>query len=377
MSVAPSGSFDSERSLAELLESGGIELHASELLRRQPAPLPASFAFDERIEGMMLGLAIGDALGRPTEGRIPARRRKTHGEVRDYVIGRRAKQAIGMPSDDTQLAFWTLEQLNEDGGFIPERLAALFSSREIFGMGQTVSAFRRNFKKKKLAWHACGPNSAGNGALMRIAPMLIPHLRSPSPALWADTALSAMMTHNDPASSAACVAFVAMLWELLTLDSPPARRWWLERYVELAAPLEGEARYRPRGGDYMSYEGPVSRFVEQRVGEALDTGLATVPACNSWFSGAYLLETMPCVILILARYGHDPEEAIVRAVNDTKDNDTVAAIVGAAMGALHGKSALPERWLDGLTGRTGHDDDGRCFELLSAARELWAPEAQP
>ena len=37
------------------------------------------------------------------------------------------------------------------------------------------------------------------------------------------------------------------------------------------------------------------------------------------------------------------EEAIVRAVNDTRDNDTIAAIVGAAVGALHGKSALPDR----------------------------------
>jgi ADP-ribosyl-[dinitrogen reductase] hydrolase len=39
------------------------------------------------------------------------------------------------------------------------------------------------------------------------------------------------------------------------------------------------------------------------------------------------------------------EEAIVRAVDDTTDNETVAAIVGAAVGAVHGRSALPERWV--------------------------------
>jgi ADP-ribosylglycohydrolase len=71
------------------------------------------------------------------------------------------------------------------------------------------------------------------------------------------------------------------------------------------------------------------------------------------------------------RHGHDPEEAIVRAVNDTKDNDTIAAIVGAAMGALHGKSELPQRWITRLLGRTTGGDNGRVFALLDAARRTW------
>ena len=368
----PDSTFDSCETLAALFERGEIELKAGTPLAEQPAPLPHDFAFAERIGGMMLGLAIGDALGRPTEGRTPARRRKTHGEVRDYMIGRRAKEAVGMPSDDTQMAFWTLEQLNEDGAFVPPRLAARFCRGQIFGMGQTVSAFRRNFKKHGKSWEACGPHSAGNGALMRIAPMLIPHLGAPSPALWADTALSAMMTHNDSASTAACVAFVAMLWELLGREAgaAPSPSWWLERYVELAGVLETGTTYAPRGGDF-AHSGPLFAFVEARVSEALARDIPTVEACNSWYSGAYLLETMPCVILILARYGHDPEEALIRAVNDTKDNDTIAAIVGAAVGALHGKSALPEPWLRKLTGRTGADDDGRIFEILTEAEARW------
>jgi ADP-ribosylglycohydrolase len=56
-------------------------------------------------------------------------------------------------------------------------------------------------------------------------------------------------------------------------------------------------------------------------------------------------------------------------VNDTKDNDTVAAIVGAAVGALHGEGALPARWVRDLLGRTGAEDDGRVFELLDGAVE--------
>jgi ADP-ribosylglycohydrolase len=76
---------------------------------------------------------------------------------------------------------------------------------------------------------------------------------------------------------------------------------------------------------------------------------------------------MPTVLHILARHADDPEEAIVRAVNDTRDNDTIAAIVGAVVGALHGRAALPRRWVDGLLGRTREDDDGRVFELIDRA----------
>lgn len=80
------------------------------------------------------------------------------------------------------------------------------------------------------------------------------------------------------------------------------------------------------------------------------------------------METLPSVIYILMRHGDNLEEAIVRAVNDTKDNDTIAAIVGAAVGALHGKAAIPQRWIRNLSGRTTDRDDGRIYELISQAK---------
>ena len=48
-----------------------------------------------------------------------------------------------------------------------------------------------------------------------------------------------------------------------------------------------------------------------------------------------------------------------------------AAIVGAAVGALHGEEALPARWRRGLPGRTREDDDGRVFELLGQAETIF------
>ncbi len=55
------------------------------------------------------------------------------------------------------------------------------------------------------------------------------------------------------------------------------------------------------------------------------------------------------------------------AVNDTRDNDTIAAIVGAAMGAAHGTAWIPAEWRDQLLGRTLEDNDGYLFDLIDAA----------
>jgi len=76
---------------------------------------------------MLLGIAVGDALGITTEGMLPTRRKSVRGEIRSYIPNRYVNEARGFPSDDTQLTFWTLEQLIEDRGFVPESVAAMFA----------------------------------------------------------------------------------------------------------------------------------------------------------------------------------------------------------------------------------------------------------
>lgn len=356
--------------LHRLLAQGKIALKPASSLKQAPLPLPDKWDFD-RVEGMLLGLAIGDALGNPTESQLPDARRQAYGEIRDYLPNRFADgRPVGVPSDGTQLAFWTLEQLLEDGGLVPERLARRFTRQQIFGIGSTVKAFLRSYEDQGRPWEESGQPSTGNGALMRMAPLLVPHLRQPSPALWADAALAGMITHNDRASNACCIAFVHLLWECLRLQQAPEPIWWVETFVAAARELEGDTAYKSRN-PALPYEGPLWRFVELEVRRALNQNWTTAEACERWFSGAYLLETMPCVLYILARHGDNPEEAIVRAVNDTRDNDTIAAIVGAAAGALHGRKGLPARWIRGLLGRTTADDDWHIFELIEAAKQTF------
>lgn len=106
----------------------GLELKTAFDPLTLPAPTPGDVPWD-RVAGMMVGLAIGDSLGNTSESMTPADRRRAHGEIRDYLPNWHTKgRRVGLPSDDTQLAFRTLEHLLEDGELIPERLADALAS---------------------------------------------------------------------------------------------------------------------------------------------------------------------------------------------------------------------------------------------------------
>jgi ADP-ribosyl-[dinitrogen reductase] hydrolase len=344
-------------------------------------PTPGRVA--TRVRGMLLGLALGDSLGNTSEGMTPAERRDVYGtpygdelgDLRDYLPNRREDGlVVGLPSDDTQLAFWTVESLLRRRGFDPVDLADTFTRQHrIYGIGSTVTAFLLAYRFGGKRWWEAGKPSAGNGALMRIAPVVLPYLRGVDAGLWQTTVAATALTHRDEAAVAASAGFVGLLLETLALPSGsiPKPEWWPRTFLTYARALETGVQYGcrvPNDG----FRGTLCDRVEQTVLPALAAGVAVEEAAGGWFSGAYLLETVPCALLALALHAGDAEEAIVRAVNDTYDNDTVAAIVGATVGALHGEGSLPRRWRDGLLGRTREADDGRVQALLDEAVEVFA-----
>lgn len=352
--------------LARIISEGFLP--AKLALLQGPAVPVAGPVDPDRVRGMLLGLAIGDALGNSSEGYTAAERTARFGEIRDYLPNPGAGGArVGLPSDDTQLAFWTLESLFEHGLLDPEDLSARFASRPIFGVGRSVQQFLQNRASGATPWYRCGAASAGNGALMRIAPVALLHPGGSGADLWLDAALASIVTHRDAASVACCVAFTDLLARLLRLPAPPPADWILRTFAGTVREVCTEECYRPRGGLFNAHEGRFADYLDLALDTAARRRWGTREACDAWQSGAYLLETMPSVLWILAQHAHDPEEAIVRAVNDTVDNDTVAAIVGAAVGALHGASALPAAWRAGLLGRTGEADDGVVFRLAETA----------
>jgi len=364
--------IDNTNLLEDLLTQGIIRLCDGQLLHKTPAPLPQDIGFT-KIEGMLLGVAIGDALGATTEGISPKERCQHHGEITDYIAGEHSEyKTVGMPTDDTQLTFWTLKQLISDDGLIPDNLVKRFCKHHIVGIGNTVKSSLSNYRDGHKPWYNTGLDSLGNGALMRVSSIIVPYLNKPHRSMYVDAALDTMITHNAFANTASCVAFINILWSLLSMKSPPEPRWWIDTFCSIAEELEGNTKYIRRIPGHNDYQGPLWQFTERVVNEALRKQLSVLDACHGWGSGANLFETVPSVLYILARHAQNGEEAIVRAVNDTVDNDSVAAIVGAAVGALHGLGGIPDRWIKGLTGRTRSSDDGEVFKLiLLSKRKFW------
>lgn len=203
-----------------------------------------------------------------------------------------------LPTDDLQLAFWTIESLLEHDCLDVDALARKFGISRVHGVGRRMERF--------LSQHGKG----------------VP---------------------------------------------------WPEAFVKYARAIEGEATsYMPGTGRFQgSYAGPLWKFVEERLDAGAESHPDLLAGEADWSSGSFLLETVPCVLLALMRHAHDPEEAIVRAVNDTVDNDTIASIVGAAVGALHGGEALPRRWKAGLSGRVRSSDNGSVQKLIDESTERW------
>ena len=82
-------------------------------------------------------------------------------------------------------------------------------------------------------------------------------------------------------------------------------------------------------------------------------------------TGLHASEAVPAVFGILACCGNDPEAAILAGVNIGNDTDTVATMVGAIVGALHGIEALPENYLPVL-------NEANKFELEELASRVVA-----
>lgn len=330
-----------------------------------------------RIEGMLHGIAIGDSLGNTTESMTLEQRKQEYGLITDYLPNKHAhNKKIGLPSDDTQLAFDTLSVILDKGKLDIEELAKVFSSHRIFGVGKTVKEFLRNYKDYGEPWYLSGVvGGAGNGALMRIAPVLISSLANQTENLWADTILATMLTHNSPLAIGSSVAFINMLHEFVSLKEKPNSGALIKEFTDILETFTGNTECNIRNAKIKSkFSNSAPIFIRQAIEFGHQNDMSVEQFGEYFGSGAYVLETDVMLLYILSKYLTDPQETIIQAVNYSKDNDTVASIVGAAMGALYGKEAFKKTWITNLSGRTREDDNGRIFEMISRTKEFLSNE---
>ena len=248
----------------------------------------------------------------------------------------------------------------------------MFSSHRIFGIGKTVKEFLRKYKDYRDPWYLSGVvGGAGNGALMRIAPVIISSLANQTENLWVDTILATMLTHNSPLAIGSSVAFTNMLSGFVSLKGKPNSETLIKEFTDILGSFIGDTECNIRNAKIKSkFSNSAPLFITQAIEFGYKNEM-TVKQFSEYFgSGAYVLETDTILLYILSKYLDDPKEAIIQAVNYSKDNDTVASIVGAAMGALYGKEAFEKKWITNLSGRTRENDDGKIFEMIARIKEF-------
>jgi ADP-ribosyl-[dinitrogen reductase] hydrolase len=298
--------------------------------------------------GTLLGLACGDALGRPVEFNSEKTIADRHGTVTEMLGDGSHRQPPGTITDDTEMALCIARSLAERGGFDPGDVADRFLDWYYtgpFDIGMmTADALRRLDGGEswedagRVVWeHRSEGQNAGNGSVMRCAPLAVAYAADPD-SLVAASKQSSAITHYDPRCQYGCAV--------------------------LNLTIAGVAR---------GAETPLRDALET-VGEDAPEDLVTALVAVTTGEVPGTLRTSGYVVHALQTALHDAlnaegvEEAIVTAVNRGGDADTIGAIAGAVAGARFGVSGLPDRWLAAI-------DEAEEIERL--ATDLRALEPKP
>lgn len=322
-----------------------------------PATLPAEMTaqragvypslLSEYFRGALIGTAIGDALGRPAEGCSSTDLRQRYGRLQDFKpwAGWQAGPK-GTVTDDTQLTVCVAECLvSHNGQLDPEDLARRFVAWLPVGRGKgSTCAEAVDALTRGVPWYEAGVRSAGNGAAMRAAPVGLAHLEDVN-GLRQDAALSAFVTHVHPM---AIVSAVAHAWLVARLATTPPGTLDRDGLVgELCSAISDLHDPGEVERDWQSRRGKTGDRVRlrERLAEVPNWLRASPEEASEWFySGAFVLESLPMALWHFLRSSDDPEEAVVGAVMGGHDADTVASMTGAYVGAYLGEDAFPARW---------------------------------
>lgn len=336
---------------------------------------------DDHARGLMVGLAVGNLLGITTEGwsrpsiarvfprgmgDIAARSGYPDDDdvAQAIIIAEAATQGDGLDIDDLGRRFWRWAEVNGagmggltgtvlslHGGGYPQRLARnrlIGEPRRPDGM-PIIEASRQGWRGGR----------AGNGALMRTAPLSI-RWRDVRDRLVCESVVSAVPTHWDARCGWSCA--IANLVTAAALTGTTLDPGLLVREAEA-----GMAASLPRLKAY-GYGTRAPRSVVEAVEEA---SVSTLDDLR--FDGhdmGYTLLSLRAALISFWR-AESFEQGLRHVIEVGGDTDTNGAIAGAVLGARFGLGGIPERWrrreAEIRAGRIRMED---CADrLVAAARE--------
>ncbi|HEY3446541.1 MAG TPA: ADP-ribosylglycohydrolase family protein [Myxococcales bacterium] len=284
---------------------------------------------EDRLAGVLVGTALGDALGLPLENLSARRIERLFGRVTRFrFLGR-----TGFVSDDTEQTAFVADALIRAGPDDPDRGARAFAwrlrgwvLRAPFGVG---FATLRACAKLLLFFppSKSGVRSAGNGAAMRTAILgAFFAAEPPRRAAWSEAI--ARVTHTDPRAIQGAGYVAALAAQAAQAPS--------DRAPDLLAAAQGVVE-----------DASLLKAI-QAAQHFAQVGAPTEEAAPALGVTGFVLHTVPFAAYAYARWGADPRQALEEAVNAGGDSDTTGAIVGALVGARHGLSGLPQDLVEHL-----------------------------
>lgn len=282
-----------------------------------------------RFRGTLLGLAVGEALGAPADFLTADQIVQRFGVISDMLGGGCNDLQPGETSDATEMMLCLAESLAETGGFdaedVMDRYLAWFVSVP-HDMSLSVRTALLSYRSgtpwdlaSRRAHEILGGPIAGNGSLMRCAPLALRYLDD-AETRHAVSQRESTLTHFDRLAGSSCLAFNDLI----------------------AAAV----------GDQLQTQLPVIADAmldeDRRVSAALREAVEAEP--EEIHSSAFVLDTLCAAIWVVLRTDSF-EEALILAVSLGNDADTVAAVAGALAGAVHGEGGIPSRWLEPLLAR--------------------------
>ena len=281
----------------------------------------------DRFRGALLGLAVGDAVGTTLEFQA----RGTFAPLTDMIGGGPFRLEPGQWTDDTSMALCLATSLVERVGFDPKdqmdryvRWATqgyLSSTGTCFDIGNTVSdALRRYERTGNPFAGSTDPYSAGNGSIMRLAPVALAYYPDME-VIEGYAAESSRTTHG----AEECLDACRLLGRAL------------------GRALAGQGKSEVLLGDAESFCGAASIV-------NIAQGAYRQKTRDDIRGTGYVVKSLEAALCCVDRT-ETFRDAVLLAANLGDDADTTAAIVGQVAGALYGVDGIPEGWLAKLAMR--------------------------
>ena len=281
--------------------------------------------------GVLLGTAVGDALGLPAEGMSRQRiQRRWHGHWRHrFLFGR------GMVSDDTEHTLFVAQALlahpNDPVAF--QRCLAWKLRLWLLGIPAGIGfATLRAILKLWIGFPSTrsGVHFAGNGPAMRSAIIGAYFFDAPEKRREFVTAATSL-THTDPRALTAALAVAETAALAVRQDEPIDD--WLTALPRLSRDDEWRVLCR-KLANALAVRTSVQAFAESLGLQNAVTG--------------YAYHSVPVALYAWVRHRSDFRVAMESALNCGGDTDSVGAIVGALAGTDVGKESIPFEWLSGI-----------------------------